>query len=136
MKKIRVVITRIRYDHSKWLRGKDLNQRPPGYEPDELPAALPRDIDIKLFSTPGLSFGDAESRLAVTRNCRAISTAAVFALPLHPPQAAGERESQRAALVGMTRRRLRSCPSKKKSIRWMLSILVAGEGFEPTTSGL
>ena len=27
-----------------WLRGKDSNQRPPGYEPDELPAALPRDI--------------------------------------------------------------------------------------------
>ena len=26
------------------LRGKDLNQRPPGYEPDELPTALPRDI--------------------------------------------------------------------------------------------
>ena len=28
------------------LRGKDSNLRPPGYEPDELPTALPRDNKI------------------------------------------------------------------------------------------
>ena len=27
-----------------WLRGADLNHRPSGYEPDELPTALPRDV--------------------------------------------------------------------------------------------
>ena len=40
----KVDVTEIRYIHSIWLRREDLNLRPPGYEPDELPTALLRDI--------------------------------------------------------------------------------------------
>jgi hypothetical protein len=38
---------------NKWLRGWDLNPRPPGYEPDELPTAPPRDIKIKWWEVLG-----------------------------------------------------------------------------------
>ena len=40
----KVDVTKISYIHPIWLRRLDLNQRPSGYEPDELPTAPLRDI--------------------------------------------------------------------------------------------
>ena len=37
----------------KWWRGQDSNLRPSGYEPDELPAAPPRDLENEIYNLIG-----------------------------------------------------------------------------------
>ncbi len=54
---------RCRHSRENWLRGLDLNQRPSGYEPDELPGCstprvyyVDRDDEIKLKVHDGSAF--------------------------------------------------------------------------------
>ena len=57
----------------RWLRGQDLNLRPSGYEPDELPGcSTPRHQEYGLFGPEGICF----------RERRLLFSAVFAALPL------------------------------------------------------